>query len=532
MILVCFCFAASSQTYLIDEQFTSAPAVPVTLVGTGAPFGSTSGVSNYGRNAPSIQFKTNNQTLTYGPWTGNADHISFFHKGLSGAGSQIEVTESVDGVAWTVVDTADVITTAATFDANLLSTSRYVRLTFILVATCYTYIDDLRIRAQTDWCVEPPVLLQVLINGGCASCEGANEFIYFDTGGHELDINYLEVVSQTVPTGGCAYGGNGAGDNQNVNWVLNSNYSLGELSYISDLNLWAGCSGVFVPVPANNILPAQARVLAFTGAMPNATYNFSSICSLGTVYVIFASQTDCGGKYANSSCSTFCERYLTLFNHETGCLDNQVYQANPVNTSAANAYIFVGSNIGYTSTANCSFLMLASKMKEFTARIDERRVHLSWILSSAGSTIEFEIERSIDGQHFLSIGSMPVRYNESESRYDFYYEDVSESHLYYRIRMLSLEGISEYSEVVSLYPKVLEEFYAVIFQNEISIISPMDISPVFLEIYNSTGKCLFSKNASLSAGNNPLMRTASFVPGLYFITIRAPNGVLRLKVMK
>ncbi len=521
-----------SQTYILDEQFNSAPSVPATLIGTGAPFGSSSTVSNYGRTAPSFQMKANAQTLVYGPWTGNADHISFYHKGLSGAGSQVVVEESIDGVSWTVVDTADVITTSATFDADLQNNSRYVKLTLLLAATCYTYIDDLRIRAQTDMCAEPLTLLEVLINGGCASCEGANEFVYFDTGSSPLDINYFELVSQTVTVGGCSYGGNGAGDNPNTNWVLNNNYSAGELAYIANLNLWAGCAGVFVMVPPNNTIPPSARVLAFTGALPDATYNFSSICSMGTIYVIFATQTDCGGKYANASCSSNCTRYLTIFNHQFGCLDNEMYAANSVNTSAANAYIFQGANIGYTSTANCSFLLMSSKIKRFTAERRNDVVDLNWITLSEEFVVSYSIERSEDGIHFKTIGEVPSLNSSSEFTYEFSDDDVSDLTDYYRLKIISLNEAPQYSELVVVPSSSLNSDFE-IYQNRnsITIEARDEDTLVEITIYNSLGQNIFGRKTILTDDNQYIIEKASIETGLHVITIQSDKRLMSKKIM-
>ncbi len=521
-----------SQTYILDEHFNSAPTVPTSLSGTGAPFGSSSTNSNYGRKAPSFQLKANAQTLQYGPWTGNADHISFYHKGLSGAGSDVVVEESVDGTNWTLVDTADVITTSATFDADLLNNSRYVRLTLLLAATCYTYIDDLRIRAQTDWCASPLRLLEVLINGSCAACEGANEFVYFDTGSNSLDINYFELVSQTVAVGGCSYGGNGAGDNPNTNWVLNSNHSAGEVAYIANLNLWAGCAGVFVMVPPNNTIPSGSRVLAFTGALPDATYNFSSICSLGTVYVIFATQTDCGGKYANAGCSSNCARYLTIFNHQYGCLDNEMYYANPVNTAAANAYLFEGANIGYTSTANCSFLLMSSNIKKFTAERLNDFVQLKWITLSEEFVVGYIIERSEDGIHFEAIGEVLSLNSTSEMTYEFSDREASDQIDYYRLKIITLNETPQYSDLAVVPARFLNDEFE-IFQNRNAIIIGPGNEDALVEIciFNSLGQNVFGRKAMLATDNPFVIEKSGLETGLHVITIHSEKTGMSKKII-
>ncbi len=500
LILLLWPCCALSQVYILDEQFNSAPTIPATLTGTGGPFGSVSGASNFGRNAPALTLNTSGQRLQYGPWTGNADHICFYHKGTTGAGSTMLVEESANGVVWTLVQNVTAITTSATFDANLLPTSRYMRITFSLVATCNVYLDDLRIRSQTDACTDNIQILEMLINGGCGTCEGSEEFIYFDTGGNPLDISYMELVSQTVAVGGNSYGGNGPGNNLNTNWVLASSYTALQNAYISNLNLWAGCSGVFVPVPATNILPANARVMAFTGAIPTATYNMSAICGLGTVYIIFANQLNCSGKYGNSSCSSNCTRFITLFNHQTGCIGNQQYMANSSNTAAGNGYIFVGPNIGYTNTSNCSLLVLSVKFKSFSGVSYNQKNQLDWVTSTEEELVEFQIERSTNGVEFEKIGFLAALNSLVGGSYTFIDEEPNFGTNYYRIIGLNTNGSQDVSDMIAIDTRY-ETLPITIRQSDeyIEVINNTGNKNISIKIFNTSGSMIYDSGMMQSA---------------------------------
>lgn len=87
-LVVCvLTLSADGQTYLFDEQFNAAPTPPASIAFDGAAFGAVSGTGNFGRNAPAINFNSTGQFLSYGPWTGAADNVSFFMKGSTGAAS-------------------------------------------------------------------------------------------------------------------------------------------------------------------------------------------------------------------------------------------------------------------------------------------------------------------------------------------------------------------------------------------------------------------------------------------------------------
>jgi hypothetical protein len=518
ILLVLSLHVLRGQVYILDEQFNSAPAVPATITGSGGPFGSTSGISNFGRNAPSLTLNTSGQRLQYGPWTNPADHVSFYHKGTSGAGSQMLVEESEDGLTWTIVDNVTAITTAATWDADLLPSSRHLRITFTLNGACNVYLDDLRIRNATNACEENIQLLQVLINGGCGSCEGSEEFIYFDTGGNSMNIQYFELVSQTVPAGGNSYGGNGPINNMNTNWVLAANYTALQTNYIDNLNLWAGCAGVFVPVPANNIIPAHARVIAFTGATPTATYNMSSICEMGTIYVLFADQTNCGGKYANSSCSSFCERCITLFNHQTGCIDNQEYQANSSNTSAGNGYIFVEPNIGYTSTANCSFMVLSVRFGAFSVGLENEYAVLNWTTLAEDRVTHFEIERSIDGKHFATIDYMWCANDPNGNDYTVIDKNPLMGLSYYRIKAMNWDGLPDYTTIAALR-NTSREIEVLVHKEELEVLVPLG-SLGEIVIYNSIGQMIYSNQPPADISVRSLVvPIQSWCAGIYYCTM-------------
>jgi hypothetical protein len=490
--------SADGQAYLLDEQFNAAPTPPASMAFGGAAFGAVSGTGNFGRNAPAINFNSTGQFLTYGPWTGAADNVSFFMKGSTGAASFFVVQQSVDGVNWLGVGTAVSITTGATFSAPLLATSRYVRLAFNKNSTCNVYVDDLRIRAASATCAGGFQLLQVLVNGGCGSCEGAEEFVYFATGNNDLDIGYLELVSQTVPTGGCAYGGNGPSDNQNTNWVRHADYTAAQMSYIANLNLWASCAGVFVPVPATNVIPSGARVIAFTGATPTATYNFDQLCGLGTVYVIFATQADCGGKYTNAACSSNCTRYLTLFNHFTGCVDNQQYFASPVATDAGDTYVFVGSSIGYALTSNCLFLVLPVVLDSFYAEPSASEVHIRWSTLSEHEVKRFVLERSADAEWFVAIGEVSAENAMHGAAYSF--ADTKPLHgvNYYRLRIENENGSVDYSPLAAAYALSASDMRAQWNESELVIAGIPANQRAEVMVYAMHGQLL---NEYTSAGN-------------------------------
>lgn len=520
LVFLFCCAYANGQVYFLDEHFNTAASLPPTMTGSGG-FSALSSAGNYGRDAPSLQFRINGQFIQHGPWASAADQVSFFHKCLTSSGSSFLVEESVNGSAWTSVGTVVTITTGATYSAPLLSTSRYIRMSFTLAAAgAFVMVDDFRVRKTATLCTTPPRLLELLISA-CGTCESSNEFVFFDTGGNPMPLQYLEIVSQGSPAGGCAYGGNGPGDNTTVNWTLSGAYTVAQNNYIANLNLWAGCPGVFVPIPPGNVIPAGKRAIAFMGAIPDATYNFSSICSLGTVYILFATQAVCTpGHYGNNGCASSCNRFLTLFNHQTGCVDNQQYTASSSTLPNGNGYIFVPPVIGHTIGASCSFLILSAKIKSLIAREENGKVQLNWITLSEENMREYVVQRSGDDMHFKSIGSVYSLNSTGEEHYSFWDTEPQQGRNYYRLVMWEWNDNQEFSHIVEAdFSRRNSPFVIINDGYNISLRANSDIFGSRLTIYSASGQIFFDKVINLAVGSVVTISSVQFPPGIYFIYV-------------
>lgn len=298
--------------------------------------------------------------------------------------------------------------------------------------------------------------MRALINGNCAQCEDANEWVDFFTGSEPLNISYFELVNPfVVPVGsvGGAYGGNGSGDNLNVNWVPGNSYSAYQIDYINNLNLFSGCN-VFLPVPVNNIIPAGSRVIAFTGAAPDASYNLSDMCGLGNVYVLFANRNICptsSGKYANAGCSTNCSRFLSIFNHQTGCCNVRPYIASPVATATGSLYVFEGPLVGYVGNISCLALTLPSTFLSLTGFSVDGKNQLLWTVNQESNVLSYEIQRSADNVNFETCGHVMSNVTQGVNDYQFIDHVSSNVSLnYYRVAMIENDGFRQFSDVVAI----------------------------------------------------------------------------------
>ncbi len=88
----------------------------------------------------------------------------------------------------------------------------------------------------------------------------------------------------------------------------------------------------------------------------------------------------------------------------------------------------------------------------FEAAEVNRQVALNWATASETNNALFEIERSLDGQHFQPIGTQPgAGFSEDIQYYQFTDKDVVPGILYYRIKQVDFDGGNEYSRIVEVH---------------------------------------------------------------------------------
>jgi hypothetical protein len=101
-------------------------------------------------------------------------------------------------------------------------------------------------------------------------------------------------------------------------------------------------------------------------------------------------------------------------------------------------------------------IILPVTLLEFTGRLDKTSTVLNWSTSMEQNSKHFEIEKSTDGTHFNTIGSINAAGNSSNKR-DYAFRDIKLNYAnYYRLKMVDLDGNYKLSNVV-LIRVILQE---------------------------------------------------------------------------
>jgi hypothetical protein len=111
--------------------------------------------------------------------------------------------------------------------------------------------------------------------------------------------------------------------------------------------------------------------------------------------------------------------------------------------------------------------VLPITLQSFTAIEKNGIVNLNWKTATGGDGKYFDVERSIDGRHFVSIGTVQAAADANGHTYNL--EDVQPNKgiNYYRIEMVEKDGSKKYSSVILVNIKTLDRISMIIAPNPV-----------------------------------------------------------------
>ena len=186
-----------------------------------------------------------------------------------------------------------------------------------------------------------------------------------------------------------------------------------------------------------------------------------------------------------------------------------------------------GSNCSYSVRAVNS-VVLSARLKYFTAWKQPEGNNLKWISLQEINNENFEIQRSLDGEDFIKIGSVAGQLNSNtEKQYDF--DDTNAPDLcYYRLKSVSTSGKFSYSEIIKVDRRDSAPFKIAI-NNPVSGQLNMMVTSVVtkaadIAVRNINGQVVLKDKMSFMRGSGTYKKDLSFLKtGMYTITIITDN---------
>jgi hypothetical protein len=176
-----------------------------------------------------------------------------------------------------------------------------------------------------------------------------------------------------------------------------------------------------------------------------------------------------------------------------------------------------------------SGLPLPLTLLSFTLEKENGSADLNWIVSDQVNTSFFDVQRSVDGLDFTSIGTVAASGTSSVSM-DYSYRDplngISQGSVFYRLRMVDIDGISSYSPVREIAVDGSDQPLVAISPNPASILLILRFGAVpegrfDLIIVSAGGQMVKSQQIAVAQhAAFYFSRPSGMAAGTYFVTIK------------
>lgn len=309
---------------------------------------------------------------------------------------------------------------------------------------------------QTGTC-EPPHTTSVIINSCNTVCqEGQNELVFGNTGDYSVlvnETNFNFSYTNSPPT------------LQNYTDNLTNNATTTQ-----ELNNECPATFPFIDAYGTTIPPSSSWILANDDLCPTDALDWTGLCFSGPIYVIYTtdptwslsgnfSNTTSGIRPYQTSITTTSGQTFTIDYETDGSQypdDDGVYATFDSNGGPATGY----------GDDDCIIqpVLLPVELASFTGMDVNGKNTFLWTTVSERNSSHFELLNSIDGENWLSVGSIPAAgYTESVMNYSFdhaprpvinYYRlkqyDLDGSYLIYT-KTITIDNREEQKEVVGYY---------------------------------------------------------------------------------
>ena len=355
-----------------------------------------------------------------------------------------------------------------------------------------------------------PIIESILVNScGPSGDEGVDEYIVFKNGSNSLNVADIKV---TFPFAG-SY----------CNTTCGTETLVTNASYINQLNTTAGCTKFAYMDP----IPANTRVVVFTGETPNFAYDFSSMCGSGTssVAVLFCNNTSGSGRYANSANSN----RSTEIDWGT-CSQTATFYSSAANTGTDGdfANFDAAGSVTYSNQGTCLATPLPLELSYFELEKETNSTVLNWETMSELETIKFNVYRSLDGINYELITSINAAGNSNELiSYSYTDNYLKNGTVYYRLELVDLEGQNTIGDL-----SVTRENKEILIENTKQnwIVNVKNVSKnSFITIYGTSGRLI--KKLKLN-DNKTVLNKAEYPKGIYILKVVTDNNLYSVKVSK
>jgi hypothetical protein len=184
---------------------------------------------------------------------------------------------------------------------------------------------------------------------------------------------------------------------------------------------------------------------------------------------------------------------------------------------------------GFVSRDTLSVIVsstLPVRLLRFSAVKNNGKVNLKWVTTSEVNSMDYVVEKRINGRDFTSIGRVASNnISDRQSTYNFVDNDPGNGINYYRLKMIDHDGTFTYSNILSVEFKT----YSQVFELEQAVLSAgslkLNVSSSKQQLLNilavdAAGRVVMKKQVQLQAGMYTLVNDIPAAnTGIYYIKV-------------
>ncbi|HVU94211.1 MAG TPA: T9SS type A sorting domain-containing protein [Puia sp.] len=186
--------------------------------------------------------------------------------------------------------------------------------------------------------------------------------------------------------------------------------------------------------------------------------------------------------------------------------------------------------------ANSGFVFLPVKLAAFTGQLVDGSVVLKWETAMEKNNDHFEIERSVSGGDFATIGEVRGVGN-SDVLTDYAFTDPAPvaGVNSYRLKQVDIDGTATYSAVVAIEVSVAAGNFTV-YPNPVVDAFTVRLSGVTagsctVTLFDLSGKAVYMTTAQANGALIPVTLSRRPVPGIYVISVRTQQAQMTGKIV-
>lgn len=168
-------------------------------------------------------------------------------------------------------------------------------------------------------------------------------------------------------------------------------------------------------------------------------------------------------------------------------------------------------------------------LTSFAAVIRNCEAKIDWETDNAVNFSHFVIERSNDGRNFAAIALIPYR----QSSYTYSDPVNDNKKIFYRLKMVDIDGSSSYSTVVAVRASCQLnnlKVYPTVTDNTVQVILPQGYEGARLELYNVSGQLM--RPGVTGSGTVRNIELGALPRAVYMLRVINGNNVTSFKIIK